>query len=422
MTWSQRLKTAFETLKRMAVPLYVFYIAFYVIIITITFATIFSFFLPFMSNNGFYPLHYSTSYNPFTPVPPGMGYSYNLGPFGDLSSFITYLRPIFGSILTVVVLVWLLSSLYLTGVFHLTKKALTDRAQFRDFHFEGFTRILGFYGLMSLIGIIILMVGTFIAASLQSEYSLFLFVVVSLLILLLVGLFISPWLFSAPFYMLNNLQMSFGESFKGSWDFFRRHMFPLWGGFLTVFIIQLISSFLSENSPTFGLLITLVVFPFLTIVPMVWVLTLEKEEQGKPYSYEKNAQDSYERNYQDSYERGYQEGSFSPSFEQDSFYQRKNNTMEEPKPSEPEHSSTELGNSEPPRPESPTLPEPSGIYNPPKDPYAMPQDPYATPEKPYIPPSPPSQETEKGTINFCSNCGTKVREGAFYCSQCGTKL
>src|SRR5690606_38095437 len=117
-----------------------------------------------------------------------------------------------------------LSSLYLTGVFHLTKKALTDKAQFRDFRFEGFARILGFYGFMTLIGVLILMFGTFIATSFQSEYSLFLFVIVSLLVLLLVGLYLAPWFFSAPFYMLNNLQMSFGESIKASWEFFRRNM------------------------------------------------------------------------------------------------------------------------------------------------------------------------------------------------------
>lgn len=438
MTWTQRLKTAYEAFKRMAIPLYVFYILFNIIVFTISITAVLSFFLPFISSNGFNPLHYSLSYgDPFTPVPPGLDYGFTSTPLGDISYLLYSLRPFLGGILTVIILFWLITSLFLAGIFHLTKKALTDNAHFRDLRFEGFTRLLGFNGLMLLVGILILVVGISIASSFQSEYSLFLFAAFSLLALFVVGLFLSPWFFSAPFYMLNNLKMSFGESLKASWGFFRRHMAPLWGGFLTVFVAQLVSSFLSESSPTLGLIIALVILPFLTIIPIVWVLTLEEEDTEFDSGISFTVHDSFntapftkEPHAKESHAKDPISPQTNSAFE---FNQGIRNATARPEPPKPEPQTST--NSETPTstssdaPKDSTTPNDSTtvspIYNPPRDPYAMPSDPYdpyAMPQSPYTSPPIPSEEDIDEAINFCPTCGKKVRDGAYYCSQCGIKL
>ncbi|SHN49471.1 zinc-ribbon domain-containing protein [Desulfitobacterium chlororespirans DSM 11544] len=400
MTWTDRMKKTIETFKRMALPLFGFFILLALVEFIITVISLSATFLPFFDMNGFNPSFSPAPYmNPNIPVPPGYEYDPSLGySFGweELAPFMSMLPGLLGGIAILMVLSILIGSVFFTGIFHLTKKAYTEKAQFRDIKLKGLPRVLGWYAIVTLISSIVIGVGILLAMRFESPYSLAMFGLIYILVLMAVGLFVAPWVSSAPYYMLNHDSFAFGQAFKESWHFYRRHMGPLWGAFFTLLAIQLLVNAIYRSSPDIGLILSLLTTPFLTVLPIVWVLTLE-EEPPLPIG-----------------------NIYAPSSEQERHDTKADTPAEPSSPADSSH-----------------VPRKAASESVSRDPYGsssatplytLPESPYSTPEPPYHSPSAPSyggtssgeQETEP--VNFCPTCGKKVREGASYCSQCGTKL
>ncbi|WP_019849455.1 zinc ribbon domain-containing protein [Desulfitobacterium sp. PCE1] len=396
MTWTDRMKKTIETFKRMALPLFGFFLLFALVEGIIAVISLGAAFLPFFNMNGLGPSFSPAPYmNPNIPVPPGYGYGPSLGyAFGleELAPFMHMLPRLLGGIAILMIVSMVLGSVFITGVFQLTKKAYTEKAQFRDIKLKGFPRLLGWYGIITFISIIAIGVGILVAMGFRSPYSMALFALIYMLALMAAGLFVAPWVSSAPFHMLNHREFTFGQAFKESWRFYRRHMGPLWGAFLTLLGIQLFINLINRNSPDIGLILTFIITPFVTILPIVWVLTLEEEELPtsgqETYNVERDAQPTSEP-----YNHEEPKLHESPSPKDD--------------PSEKNSRATSSSSAPP--------------YIPPKDPYSAHESPYQAPYTSSYG-STSSGEFEKEPINFCPTCGEKVREGASYCSKCGTKL
>lgn len=400
MTWTERIKKTIETFKRMALPLFGFFILLALVEFIITVISLSSILLPFLNMNGLNPSFSSVPYmNPNIPVPPGYGYGPSLDyAFGweELAPFMSMLPGLLGGIAILMVLSILIGSVFFTGIFHLTKKAYTEKAQFRDIKLKGMPRVLGWYAIVTLISSVAIGVGIFLAMRFESPYSLAMFGLIYILVLMAVGLFVAPWVTVAPYYMLNHDNFAFGQAFKESWHFYRRHMGPLWGAFFTLLGIQLLVNAIYRGSPDIGFILTLLTTPFLTVLPIVWVLTLE-EEPPLPIG-----------------------NIYTPSPEQERHDAEADAPAEPSSPVDSSHAPWKAASesvAREPYGSSSTTP----LYTPPENPYATPESPYhSSSALSYGGTS--SNESEKESINFCPTCGKKVREGASYCSQCGTKL
>ena len=403
MTWTDRMKKTIETFKRMALPLFGFFILLALVEFIITVISLSATFLPFFDMNGWNPSFSPAPYmNPNIPVPPGYEYGPSLDyAFGweELAPFMSMLPGLLGGIAILMILSILIGSVFFTGIFHLTKKAYTEKAQFRDIKLKGLPRVLGWYAIVTLISSVAIGVGIFLAMRFESPYSLAMFGLIYILVLMAVGLFVAPWITAAPYYMLNHNSFAFGQAFKESWHFYRRHMGPLWGAFFTLLGIQLLVNAIYRGSPDIGFILTLLTTPFLTVLPIVWVLTLEEEDQPPLIA-----------------------------------------TIYSPSPGQASHDPGMGAPAEPSSPsptDSPHTPWNTSSESVAKDSYGSasttplytpPENPYSAPESPYHSPSVPSYEgtssegPDRESVNFCPTCGKKVREGASYCSQCGTKL
>lgn len=433
MTWTDRMKKTIETFKRMALPLYGFYILFTIIGIIVAAISVGATLLPFIRMNGFNPSLSAVPYmDPNVPVPPGYepsinyGYGYGYDFLNELAPYLDMAPTILLSVAFLMLAGWLLASFFLTGVFHLTRKAYIEKAQFRDIRLKGFLRIVGWYGVIGIIGTFLIGLGVLIAFTFRSEYAMAFFGLGYALTLFALGIFLAPWVSAAPYTMLNRPHLPFGKAFKESWRFYRRHMGPLWGAFLTVLGVQLLISFINRSAPDIGLLITFITSPFVAILPIVWVFTLEEEEQPVPiatlYTSPSESTPATNMNYPPS----------PPN--------RDYATSEPARPTPPSNPSTPPSNPGNPSDKPYTPPRdlhlspdelaspPSHIYVPPTDPYTDPDtdpdtDPYT--DSSYTSPNTPltsPTDSHDSPMNFCPTCGKKVREGASYCSQCGTKL
>ncbi|MEL1136522.1 zinc-ribbon domain-containing protein [Desulfitobacterium sp. THU1] len=425
MSWTDRMKKTIETFKRMALPLFGFYIIFIIISSIMAALSIAAAIMPVLRSGEFSSSFPSSPYiDPTVPVPPGydsmtnFGYgpSFGDGSFGELAPYLEELAPFMNmaptillSIALLVLLSILLASFFQAGVFHLTKKAYVEKAQFRDIRFQGFARILGWSAILMLMSIVMLSLGIVIAMRFQSEYAMASFAIIYMLVFVALGIFLAPWITSAPYRMLTQLHLPFGQAFKESWSFYRRHMGPLWGAFLTILGIQLLIGLFDNNASDVGLILSLIVTPFLMILPVVWVFTLEEEE--KPIG-----------NLYDDPTTPVLRPETSPfTVSTDSRYHP---AYEGNKPTDaPSSAAPESPPNKPDAPDVPiaSYPAPSNPYTPPKDPYSSPESPYDSPYNPSHPRIPLPVESED-TANFCPTCGRKTREGASYCSQCGTKL
>ena len=419
MSWSDRIKKAFQTFKRMALPLYAWYLILSILGVVLVLLSLLPMIISFVqagmfssefsglpgvpglpaipgvpSSPGVPTPPFSGAYpNPNPPTPPGS--TFTPGPqafMNGIAPFLSFAPTLILSFLAVIVLSWLLASVFMTGLFHLTKKAYTGHAKFKDFRFKGCSRVLGLYGLLTLLGVLLVGLGVIIAVALRDiTYAVPVFAVIFALLLCAVAIFLAPWLSTSAFYMLNHREFSFSISFRESWNFYRRHLGSFWGYFLTAIGIQIIVSFIDRSAPDIGLIVALLVSPFTAILPIIWVLTHEEEENPQPSTtaYEQLTPDNtmaiaplgvstqeprtHEVDPREHTEDYSQEHSKEPSYEP---YQEPSS----PKPN----------------------PEPSQVSSPLYTPHITPQ--------------------EDSQINYCPTCGKSVRPGASYCSQCGTKL
>lgn len=418
MTWTDRIKKSIETFKRMALPLFGFYILFALVGIIVAVVSVGAALFPLLRMEGLGATFSAVPYmDPNIPVPPGYGPSMNYG-YGldELAPYLDMAPTFIVSFVLLMLVSWVLASVFQAGVFHLTKKAYVEKAQFRDIRLKGFPRLLGWYGIIAIIGIILVGLGVLIALSFQSEYAMALFGAAYLLALVAAGFFLAPWVSAAPYTMLNQPHLSFWQAFKESWRFYRRHMGPLWGVFLTVLGIQLLISLINRSAPDIGLIVSLITSPFVAILPIVWVLTLVDEDQPLPIG-----------------------NIYSPTTEQGTYGTEVNvdpvsEVHHKNEPDLSDYPSTQPDASPEISPYStPSTPPTTPPYTPPSAMggsaplYTPPKNPYPTEESPdHIPYTAPyghsTAESEQDLVNFCPTCGKKVREGASYCSQCGTKL
>lgn len=394
MNWSDRMKRAFLTFKRMALPLYAWYlilsISGVVLAVLSLIPMIISLARSGMLNSRFSGLPgmpsvpnipgvppFSGAYpNPNPPVPPGSDFIPGSEAIMDgITPFLSLAPRFLLTFIVLVILGWLLSSAFMTGMFHLTRKAYMTRARFKDFRLSGFSRVLGWYGALTFFSFILIGLGVFIAMTLRDiDYAVPVFAVVYTFLLTAVVIFLAPWLSTSAFYMLNHRELSFGKSFRASWRFYRRHLGSFWGYFLTVIAITIILSLIGRSAPDIEFIVSLLISPFTMILPIVWVLTHEEDENPLP--------------------------SVTPIEQQ----QAPDYPMAEEQPSQAIAQSLSPYSPQPtPHPQLPL----HELQESPDDEYQ--HTPQIIPE-------------EDSQVNYCPTCGKSVRSGASYCSQCGTKL
>lgn len=372
MRWSDRMKKTLETFQRVALPLYLWYFIFALAGFVLVIAGLIPFITPMIHPRG----NFSGPFiNPNPPMPPGRifpggssPFSHNLAPYLDQAP---YLFLIFAIIL---LLAWIATSAFITGMFNLTRKGFYEKVSFRDFRFLGIPRVLGWYGILTLVSVLLMVSGLIGALALRRiTYALPLFAGLYVLALIALGIFFAPWLSTSAFYMLNHRELNFGRSLSGSWDFYQRNLGSLWLLFITLIGAQILISIINQASRPLGFLVILIAAPFTAILPIVWVLSLEEEENpSTPFSPSPS-----------------EAPLVHPSFDS---------------------SSDEVPQAQPAEPFSPDS-EPS-----------LPAQPVAPAEhqEPSVSDAPESPSADPA--NYCPTCGQKTRPGANYCAQCGTKL
>jgi hypothetical protein len=431
LTWTDRMKRTIDSFKNMALPLFLYYLLFTLIGVIIAAIAIAIIAIPFFEMAD--PLNIQSMpyyFDPNIPVPPGYDpfeYGDESDLFGILGS-LSYLGPQLMAIIAMGVLVGgLMGALYVAGSFHLTKKAYREKAQFKDIRLKGFLRVVGWYLLVSLISLIAIGIGLLIAFNIESPYAIALFLVVYGLILFAIFVFIAPWTFMAPYYMLNHPQHPFWQTFKASWNFYRSHMGPLWGAFLTVIGISILLELISQSAPNLGLLLMFLTYPFLGILPIVWLLTLEDEDNPPTYTSYESPTPAPFTPYEQTPSSFVNASAGTPDTP-DTFSTSQDNQTTSTISNEPPNTSNTT--SPPTTPSNTTFTpytaspstvdaEPANLYTPPKDPYPIPD--YASAPFGVERNSSPDNRDEV-QVNFCPTCGKRVRENASYCSQCGTKL
>lgn len=360
MRWSDRMKKALETFQRVALPLYLWYFIFALAGFVLVIVGLIPFISPMIHPRG----NFSGPFiNPNPPMPPGRTFPGGSSPFShNLAPYLDQAPYLFLVLVIALIVAWIATSAFITGIFNLTRKGFYEKVSFRDFRFLGIPRVLGWYGILTLVSVILMGAGIIGALALRRiAYALPLFAGLYVLALIALGIFFAPWLSTSAFYMLNHRELSFGRSLGGSWDFYRRNLGSLWLLLITLIGAQILISLINQAARPLGFLAALIIGPFTAILPIVWVLSLEEEET--PLS--------------------------NPSFDS---------------------TSDEVLQAQPAEPFSPDL-EPS-----------LPAEPIAPAEhqEPSVSDAPESPSAD--TPNYCPTCGEKTRPGANYCAQCGTKL
>lgn len=283
MTWSDRLKTTFRTFKNIAIPLYIWYLLYAFII----FASFFVALIPlgiiafilfgntiftnnFQLDSNF--THLSTSSLPF---------DNNLWPYYSMFHNTGVVVFIILSILAMIILGLIAGSIFHAGIINLVRKGLHTKAFFGDFSPKGAMRILK-WNMSITFSLIILFLLAFIflgilgdTASFSRVIFVFYFVGVGLL-----SIFLSPWLASGSIYILVRDDLTFSKALKASWSFFRRNMQSLWGLLLTCILFAIVISIIQNyTNDALRILINFITSPFMTIIPIVWTLTLMQERE-----------------------------------------------------------------------------------------------------------------------------------------------
>ena len=404
MNWSERLKLAWKTFIREALPLYLWiliYIGVGIIILLVLGAG-------FLAKN---PSLFSGSYfygapMPVPGVPPSQGInilpnpfdfhnSASLGAFHNLSALLTALGNITGTIFLFILLAWLMGTAFYTGMFNLTTKAYRGPVTFKDFSYTGFFRILGWRGILLLIEIVIITIWIIGALAFKgSSGSLIAFFILYGLVLLIAGIFLLPWFITSSIYILTQREKTFSQAVSDSWRFFRKNTGVLWGYIGTVVLIEIGAQIIGRISSLLGGLLTLVVGPFFSVLGIVWVLTLLSHSTPNPPNY------------------------YSTPVEEppDPFTSNPYSSEQwiSPEKIQP------MGNPSEPAPITPTAPITSITLT-------TSTIPDVSEPETQITPTDPSQENpvfsqrELDRPNFCPSCG-RANTGTAYCPQCGTKL
>lgn len=297
MTWSERIKLAWAIFKREALPLYAWTLIFIGIGVVLVVAMI----LGVLDQLRWaFPHAYSGPFSPGMPVPgvpptSGIGITPFAGPFGSpnqglfdsfggpLSNFsmlLSALKSVAGTFLLILVVGLLIASAFYTGLFNLTAKAYREKITFKDFRFMGFFRILGWQGLLLLIKFLLLVIGVIGAFTLShSQVALWAFLIIYALLITGVTIFVFPWLTTSSIYLLAHRKEGFWDALRGSWRFFRKYMGILWGYIGTVILFEIAIQFLSKISQGIAGLAALVVSPFIAVLAIVWVLSLDENER-----------------------------------------------------------------------------------------------------------------------------------------------
>lgn len=291
MTWSERIKLTWITFKREALPLYawtlIFIGAFFVLIVAMVIGVLqqFHWTIPSIFNGSF------SSGMPIPGVPP-MDFAPFTAPFGsqgtdpfayfggidNLPRILSAVVSVVGTLGLIMIVGCLIGTAFYTGLFNLTAKAYREKVTFKDFRFTGFFRFLGWQGLIFLIHLLLFIVGMIGVLALKHfQGALIAFLIVYGLFLVIGWLYVIPWLTSSSIYLLAHSHQGFRIALSGSWRFFRRHMGSLWGYIGTVILIQIAVQVLTKISSGLAV-VTLVVDPFIAVLVIVWVLSLEDDE------------------------------------------------------------------------------------------------------------------------------------------------
>ena len=300
MTWSERLKSAWITFKREALPLYGWTFIFIAVTVVLVIALAMGFIeqlrWTFPNIHNFGGAYSYSRGMPVPGIPPTPNMPPFAGPFGlpsqDLFSYFggmknfSNLLSVFGSLagtLFLILLVgWLVGSAFYTGIFNLTAKAYREKVSFKDFRLTGFFRILGWQAFLFLIQLILLTIGLMGAFALRHSGGFLLaFFIVYAFFMLAIGLYTLPWLTSSAIYLLVHREVGFLNALSGSWRFFRRYMGALWGYIGAVILIEIAVELLTRISSGLAGLATLAVSPFVAVLAIVWVLTLEDDERNR---------------------------------------------------------------------------------------------------------------------------------------------
>jgi hypothetical protein len=294
MNWTDRIKLAWKIFKREALPLYAWTLIYIGVGAVLMIAMVFGVLaqlrwaLP-QSSGGFY--------SPGMPVP-GMPPALGLDPFsnpfslhnqnlfgafsgsmGNLSMILSTLGNLAGTLFLIIIVSWLIGTAFYTGLFNLTAKAYRERVTLKDFRYSGFLRVLGWQGIIILIEILLFAIGIIGALSLKSSHGAVLaFLIIYGLFIFVLSIFTVPWLATSAIFLLVHRGENFRQALGNSWRFFRQHMGILWGYIGTVVLIQIGIQVLNHISSGLGGLVSLVVSPFIAVLAVVWVLSLEDHE------------------------------------------------------------------------------------------------------------------------------------------------
>lgn len=288
MTWSERIKLAWRTFTREALPLYAWSLIFagvgFILAVAIVWGIL-------SQEHWSFPQAFSEFYSPGMPipgVPPLQEITPYSSPFGsfngsmnEISSLLTAIGTIAGTLIFLMIIVWLLTSAFCTGIFNLTARSYQQKANFKDFRMTGFFRCLGWQAFLFIIQLVFLGIGLLGAFSLRfSQGALITFCIIYGLVLSGIVIFTLPWLASSLIYLLAHPEDRFRAALNGSWKFFRRHTGTLWGYIGTVLLIEIAFHVLNRISSDIATLASFVISPFIAVLAIVWVFSLEEDERN----------------------------------------------------------------------------------------------------------------------------------------------
>ena len=300
MTWSERMKSTWITFKREAIPLYAWTFIFIGAVVVLIVAMVIGVLqqlrwtIPNIYNGSF------SSGMPIPGVPPTPDFAPFTAPFGSLDAdpfayfggidnlprILSAVGSVVGTLALIMIVGCLIGTAFYAGLFNLTAKAYREKVTFKDFRFKGFFRFLGWQGFIFLIHLLVLIVGMIGVLALRHfQGALIAFSIVYGLFLVIGSLYVIPWLASSSIYLLTHGHEGFRVALSGSWRFFQRHMGSLWGYIGTVILIQIAVQVLTRISSGLAGLATLVVSPFIAVLAIVWVLSLEDEELNQPENF-----------------------------------------------------------------------------------------------------------------------------------------
>lgn len=384
MTWSERLKSTINIFKKIALPLYLWYLIYLVFfgIIMILFSLLppVESFMQSLDNLNYNDLFLGDELLKRLPL------------FAILFAFLT----VIGLIIT---------SLLYTGIYHLTVKGFTAQVLFRDFKLTDAKRMIGWNSLVLLSFLAGLSVGFLFFAFLGifSDTASYAFAIIFPICMILVSIFLVPWILSGGYYILAYRDFSFSKAFAHSWRFFRQNMGALWGAVLTMFVINIAIVLMQEVSSTIGSLISFIATPFFSLIPIVWTLTLISEQERLAL-------------LDADIETSHTSQTSNTTIHDSSVYDNATSNLDSPyhddHPYDDSNSYDEPTSFDPPYHNEIETVKSSPHYKPSKE--DSPPGYYHTSNR--------SEKIIDTELIFCPTCGTKVRPNAIYCAKCAFKL